>query len=199
MYCLLDLFERYGTDKGRNGYHTWYEDVLADRRESIRYVLEVGIGTLVPSAHSSMVGYGADHYQPRGSLRAWRDYLPNAVVVGMDTQPDTQFTDDRIVTVCADSTDPRQVESVLTGNFDLIIDDGDHVGVSQISTFCNLWPHLNDNGLYVIEDISDEGVGEAVSQFAAAALVTPHLLFATKTSCKTTGFSVTQGDAIAQR
>jgi hypothetical protein len=151
---LGQLFEKYGTDKVRSGYHTTYEPLLAGRRHTITAVLEIGIGTLDPAVRSSMVGYAAPHYQPGGSLRAWRDYLPNAIIVGIDTQPDTQFEEDRIFTLLADSTDPGQLDTVLQNlTFDLIIDDGDHHPRSQLHTLHNLWPRLRRGGHYIIEDI----------------------------------------------
>lgn len=154
MRSLAELFEKYGTDKARNGYHSTYERLFENRQDLITSVLEIGIGTLVPTAHSSMVGYAAPHYVPGGSLRAWRDYFPNAAIWGIDTQSDTQFTDDRITTALADSTNLKQLSDALGHQtFDLIIDDGDHNPVSQLVTLNYLWPRVNPGGIYVIEDI----------------------------------------------
>jgi hypothetical protein len=151
---LAELFDLYGTDKTRSGYHTTYEHLLAGRRDTITAVLEIGIGTLDPAVRSSMVGYAAPHYQPGGSLRAWRDYLPNAEIWGVDTQPDTQFTEPRIHTALADSTDPGQLDTALQNRtFDLIIDDGDHDPRSQLLTLNNLWPRVRRGGAYIIEDV----------------------------------------------
>lgn len=153
---LEALFERYGTDKARNGYHVEYERILGPRRDTIRNVLEVGIGTLDPAAHSTMVGYAAEHYKPGGSLRAWRDYLPNAHIMGLDTQPDTQFDEPNITTVLGDSTDSVYMDWLFNGGtFDLIIDDGDHE--RQFQTLIVLWPKLRRGGIYVIEDVWSDG------------------------------------------
>lgn len=152
---LKELFDKYGTDKARNGYHDVYESLLAPRREDITRVLEVGIGTLDPAAPSSMVGYAAEHYTPGGSLRAWADYFPNAVIWGLDTQPDTLLEESAFIMTClADSTKKDQVDRVLGDLiFDLIIDDGDHSVGSQVATLRNLWDRVATGGLYVIEDI----------------------------------------------
>src|SRR5579863_6369835 len=93
---LTHIFQHYGTDKV--GYAPVYELFLRPYRQKIRKVIEVGIGTLIPNAHSSMVGWGAPHYRPGGSLRSWRDYFPRASIIGLDVQSDTQFTEDRIRT-----------------------------------------------------------------------------------------------------
>ena len=149
---LGNLFEKYGTDKARNGYHHAYEDILAPHRDSITSVLEIGIGTLNPDAHSSMVGYAAPHYKPGGSLRAWRDYLPNADIIGLDIDPDTYVAEDRIYTFVGDSTDAEQVHALWPDeHFDLIIDDGDHA--RQFETMLVMWPKVKVGGLYAIEDV----------------------------------------------
>src|SRR5262245_18496644 len=153
---LLDIFERFGTDKAPQA--DAYELIFAGRRSEVRSVLEDGIGTLIPAVNSSMVGYARDGYQPGGSLKAWRDFFPNAHVVGFDVQPDTHFAGEhRITTGLCDSTDPVQVETALTYagiiEFDLVVDDGSHVDVHQLLTLNNLFRHVKALGFYVLEDV----------------------------------------------
>jgi hypothetical protein len=153
MSNLQELFEKYGTDKATHGYAQVYEPLLRSLRQSIHHVLEVGIGTLSPAAFSSMFGCVPEHYSPGGSLRVWRDYFPTAVIWGLDTMPDTQFSEPRIVTKLGDSTDKAQTDAVLGDqSFDLIIDDGDHRLPGQHATYENLWPRLNPGGLYIVEE-----------------------------------------------
>ncbi len=38
------------------------------------------------------------------------------------------------------------------GPFDVVLDDGSHISPHQIASFEGLWPHMNDRGLYVVED-----------------------------------------------
>lgn len=155
---LKNLFDAAGTDKGC--YAPVYEAVLRSRRAAIRNVLEIGIGTLIPDANSSMHGYAADHYRPGGSLRAWRDYFPGAQVVGIDIQPDTQFTDERITTRICNSTDAAAAAALTAelGGFDVIIDDGSHYADDQLATLGNFFPALRQFGLYFIEDIERTSV-----------------------------------------
>jgi uncharacterized NAD-dependent epimerase/dehydratase family protein len=62
----LDIFTGYDTDKGyHHTYEIPYQRELESRRKDVKGVLEIGI------YHG-------------GSLKAWRDYFPNATVVGMD-------------------------------------------------------------------------------------------------------------------
>jgi hypothetical protein len=174
MAGLIDAFEKWGTDKGQcstgptgnaewHGYAGFYECLFHRYRCDVKAVLELGIGTLLPEAHSSFLGYAAPGYRPGGSLRAWRDYFENATIYGLDVQPDTQFADeDRIITRLCDSTNAAQVGDVLRGSefpspceFDLIIDDASHLIENQINTLKNFYPYVKANGFYIIEDVTD--------------------------------------------
>jgi len=162
MPDLAQLFNHYGSDKDVNGgYAQLYTILLEPVRLEIQTLLEIGIGTMVPGARSSMVGYALPGYRPGGSLRAWRDFLPNAKILGIDVQPDTIFTEERISTFLVDSTDNAKIRALGWPRLDVIIDDGSHRAEDQLSTLRNFWPLLVDNGLYVIEDIF---LGNAMSE-----------------------------------
>jgi hypothetical protein len=153
---LHDIFEKWGTDKGPHA--DAYELMFAGRRFEVTRVLEVGIGTLIPSVNSSMVGYAKEGYRPGGSLKAWRDFFPNAHVTGFDVQPDTQLAgEDRIRTFLCDSTDRVQVDAALAdaelAAFDLVVDDGSHVDSDQLLTLRNLFSYVKPLGFYVVEDV----------------------------------------------
>lgn len=155
MPGLAELFNAYGSDKDRNGYTPVYHSLFKHLRDREIAILEVGIGTMIPGTPSSMVGYSLPGYAPGGSLRAWRDYFPNGHVVGVDIQPDTQFTEDRITTVLADSSSKEQLDNALGDRtFDVIIDDGLHWDETQIQTLQNLWHRVRPGGFYIIEDIT---------------------------------------------
>lgn len=148
------LFDKYGSDKNRNGYTPVYQAILKRIRGDVGRILEVGIGTMIPDAPSSMVGYSLPGYKPGGSLRAFRDYLPVADVVGVDVAKDCMFEEDRIKTACADSRDRTVLDLVLGDRlFDVIIDDGLHTHEAQLATMRNLLPRVSPGGYYVVEDI----------------------------------------------
>jgi len=154
---LADLFNKYGSDKSINGYAPLYRTLFEDMRSKHIDFMEIGIGTMIPGASSSMVGYALPGYAPGGSLRAWRDYFDNGRVYGVDIAPDTQFSEERITTYLCNSTDIGEVDSLIQKNdvpqMDVILDDGCHASESQIATLKNLWPLLRAGGIYVIEDI----------------------------------------------
>ena len=167
MENLAEIFDRWGTDKATNGYAGAYECLFRRGRNDIGALLEIGIGTMIPGVHSSMVGYAGQGYKPGGSLRAWRDFFPNATVYGMDVQPDTQFADEeRIVTLLGNSTDPSQVGQALQHarhkTFDIIIDDGSHYAADQIATLKNLFPLVNPSGTYIVEDLVGSQIFDSI-------------------------------------
>jgi trans-aconitate methyltransferase len=153
---LDQLMNKYGSDKTRNGYVPMYHSFLKHLRSTPIQLLEVGIGTMIPGAPSSMVGYSLPGYAPGGSLRAWRDYFPQGEIVGVDIQEDTQFVEERIQTFLADSSSKEQLDSVLgTRTFDVIIDDGLHYDETQMTTLENLWARVRPGGYYIIEDVTE--------------------------------------------
>jgi hypothetical protein len=149
------LFNKYGSDKDRNGYTPLYHSLFKNIRDKPLQILEIGIGTMIPGVPSSMVGYALPGYAPGGSLRAWRDYFPNATILGCDVQPDTQFTDDRISTIQCDSRREEFLYPLLGDRqFDIILDDASHWDECQRKTLFNLWKYVKPGGFYIIEDVT---------------------------------------------
>lgn len=132
---LCELASYYGSDKvSRHAYTPFYYELLKDRRESVKKVLEIGI----------LEG---------ASLRMWRDFFPNAIIYGADYDVDTLVEEDRIHSIFADQTDPGTIFE-LGEDFDLIVDDGSHQMITQVMTFHILKRYLARGGIYVIEDVS---------------------------------------------
>jgi demethylmacrocin O-methyltransferase len=127
-----------------------YEHYLSPHREDIESVLEIGI------------------LEGR-SLRAWRDYFPNAEVYGMDINPQSLFTEDRIQCTLGDQGDQHSLVSVARkyGPFDFICDDGSHVFHHQLVSLLTLWEYVNFGGFYIIEDIQDGTYFETLRMLGA--------------------------------
>lgn len=155
---LGQLFRHYGSDKDINGYTSVYHTLFNHLKSEPVKMLEIGIGTMIPGVHSSMVGYARPGYKPGGSLRAWRDYFVNGSIYGLDVQEDTQFYDEpRIETYLCNSLSKSDVEALMgclnEMKFDIIIDDGSHYDLDQLTTLSHFYPYLRDGGIYIIEDI----------------------------------------------
>lgn len=154
---LDELFRKYGSDKDTNGYSPTYHSLFKNIRDKEIDFMEIGIGTMIPGVYSSMVGYALPGYAPGGSLRAWRDFFHSGRVVGVDVQPDTQFTEDRIETFLCNTVDSAAVDGLFEKledrEFDVILDDGAHYDEYQLATFKNFFPHVKPGGYYIIEDV----------------------------------------------
>jgi glycosyltransferase involved in cell wall biosynthesis len=154
---LKSIFLKHGTDKFNghpNGhtYHNKYEELFKDLRNEKIKLFEMGIGTVIPDAKSTMFVY--PNYRPGSSHRAWREYF---------THPETEiFGGDIDETICdekqffqTDQLDPSSLEKTFEslGQFDIIIDDGLHTQEAAKIMFDTCYKYLKPGGVYIIEDI----------------------------------------------
>jgi hypothetical protein len=156
MTSLETLITKYNSDKNNYGYPKVYESIFRNFKDKPINLLEIGIGTMTPGAHSTMVHvYGENgNYKPGASLRAFRDYFPNGNIYGGDVQLDCMFSEERINTLLFNSLVKEECDNALKDlQFDIIIDDGDHTNSSQEATFRNLWSRIKPGGYYFIEDV----------------------------------------------
>jgi len=164
MTPLCELAFKYGTDKCpqiKHSYTPYYYELLKDRRESIKKVMELGIGFHPNLATDDRVyDRGLKRMYHKGaSLKMWRDFFPNAQVYGVDRQPGIMFEDKRIETFLGDERSTEDWERILaqTGtDIDLFIDDGSHRESHQVSTCKFLMPKLDQGVIYIIEDVKTE-------------------------------------------
>jgi hypothetical protein len=152
---LKRLSRVYGTDKWTGQLDNNQQDVYTGHYYAQHYethfrqlrlkklnILEIGIGGYaIPEAGGS-------------SLRAWRSFFPNSMIYGLDIYDKKFHEDRRIKTFQCSQDDPEALKDVAKtiGNIDIIIDDGSHINSHVIKTFETLFPLLNQNGIYVIED-----------------------------------------------
>jgi hypothetical protein len=173
---LARAAEVLGSDKGSviagssklgwpsHTYTEFYERYFKGREQNVGFVLECGIGTNNPALISTMGTSGS----PGASLRLWRDFFPNAEVVGVDIDADILFQEDRIRTFQLDQTNRQATSGLLTRlgfQFDLIVDDGLHTFEAGVAFFESSFPFLRPNGLYVIEDITEQDALRFQSHF----------------------------------
>jgi len=151
---LKDTFDYYQSDKASNhNYHLFYAKILNDR-EKIKNIFEVGLGSNDPKIPSNM----GPKANPGASLRAFKDFLPNAKIFGADIDEKILFNEDRIQTYQVDQTKFETFQNLipdLPRNFDLIIDDGLHSPDANINTLRFGLQIVKIGGWIVIEDIGD--------------------------------------------
>jgi cephalosporin hydroxylase len=136
---LCRIAARHDTDKGVD-FTSVYHSLLSHVREAPLRLLEIGL-------------YNG------GSLRMWREYLPNATLHGIDVDRRTLAYELEIPGTkvrLVDQADARALRAFvdeLGGSYDVILDDGGHTMEQQIVSFEVLFPHVVSGGIYVIEDL----------------------------------------------
>ena len=172
---LSVLCDIHRSDKGSmyRNVHTYtaeYFKLFAKDRDNIQAVFECGIGTNNPKLPSSMGAFGT----PGASLRVWRDYFRNAMVIGADIDKNILFEEDRIHTAYIDQMNPQAIQSLFLSlapeypnMFDIMIDDGLHKVEAAICLFENAFEYLNKTGYYIIEDVSYKNIPKIEEYFNA--------------------------------
>jgi len=150
---LCKIANKYKTDKVETYGHAYtkiYYSLLNKSRNSIKNILEIGIGT--PEIMS-----GSPNYCTGASLFMWRDFFKNAQIIGIDILEQCKMENqERITTYICNSQDKEQSDKILRKidkEFDIIIDDGDHSPDGQLRTFNIFFPYLKRSGTYIIEDV----------------------------------------------
>ena len=150
---LSGLFDQYGSDKGAElGYSSLYGPLLL-RAQAVRSILEIGMGT----THTDAISHMGQNHKTGGSLRAFRDFCPEAEIFGADIDRRILFQEARIQTFFVDQTNPQaffQLAGQIPKSFNLIIDDGLHSPEANLQTLRFALPRLASGGWAVIEDIS---------------------------------------------
>ena len=158
---LSVLCDLYGSDKGSmfRDVHTYtkvYQNIFSPIRSNVKAVFECGIGRVNSSVPPNLCIFP----NPGASLRVWRDYFANAVIIGGDINHENLFDDDRIHAGYIDQLSPLVIKrffmyfaSKYTDAFDIIIDNGLHTFEAAICLFENSFQYLKNGGLYIIEDM----------------------------------------------
>lgn len=154
---LGDLFLEFGSDKSSiHNYDLVYEKIIGDPMK-VSGILEIGLGTNNTKIISTMGSEG----KPGASLRAFRNYCPNAQIFGADIDRDILFNEERIQTFFVDQLDSKTLKELhqkLPSNLDLIIDDGLHSIDANLRVMTFALPLLKVGGWLVIEDVSENSL-----------------------------------------
>lgn len=112
-----------------------YNALLADRK--IDRLLEIGVAG-------------------GRSMQLWRTVLPEAFIVGIDTNQACMLHQrERSAVVLADMANGAQMAAVSTlyGPFDVVIDDGSHDHDDVRLCYEEIFPRLAPGGVYIVEDL----------------------------------------------
>lgn len=137
---LDELAMQFGTDKSslRHNYCKYYEEHFASWRYKKFNLLEIGI----------LNG---------SSLKLWKNYFPNAQITGIDINPECKkYEEEKISVRIGNQIDVSFLSSLVKEKkYDIIIDDGSHIWDHLVISFEFLFPHLNEGGIYCMEDLLD--------------------------------------------
>lgn len=139
-YDLQNLCIKYSCDKLDHEYVEIYQKYFANIKNNDLNILEIGISD------------GA-------SLKVWSDYFVNSNIIGVDIKKvDIKKKDlnrKNITIYQGSQSDKNLINKIIEihKNFDIIIDDGSHYPKDVIKSFELLFPVLNINGLYFVEDM----------------------------------------------
>jgi len=122
-----EAFGKTGADKHLHAYDEVYEENID--KTKIESILEIGVLN------------GA-------SLKSWKLIWPEIVIEGMDIK-DPGDNADGFKVYIQDSTDTELASDI--GEYDIILDDGDHYWDRQFATFKNYYHKAKK--YYIIEDI----------------------------------------------
>lgn len=132
---LFDIAKKYPTSKNDHEYIQFYETYFHNFRNKDINILEIGI--------------------ERGdSLRMWREYFTKAKICAIDIL-DRNINVDNTDIMIGDQSNLNFLKKITDkyGKFDIIIDDGSHHSKHIIKSFNYLYDYLNNNGIYVVEDL----------------------------------------------
>ena len=135
MNELIYISDKHNPTKNKKEFLKIYSNYFKDYKDKEINILEIGV-------------YKGE------SLKIWREYFSKAKICGIDIN-EIKFKIDGVDIIKADQASVKDLTSICEKykSFDIIIDDGGHHS-NQITTSLNfLFDYLNDNGLYVIEDL----------------------------------------------
>lgn len=140
MRPLNKIAQFYGTDKSSeiHNYCEKYEKYLPFNRLEPLVMLEIGV-------------------LDGKSLLTWREYFPNATIIGIDIDSRCkQFedADKKIFVEIGSQNDVNFLQTVIDkyGQFDIILDDGSHMNNDVLISFYKLFSSIKPQGVYVVED-----------------------------------------------
>ena len=92
-----------------------------------------------------------------GSLQLWKNYFgEKAHIYGIDINPECKNLEEPDISILIGSQSDRkflkEVKNTIP-RIDILIDDGGHSMVQQITTFEELFDHVKNDGMYICEDI----------------------------------------------
>jgi hypothetical protein len=140
----MNFLETYFHDNNKRLIHKWrhyfeiYDTHFARFRNKMPVILEIGVSQ-------------------GGSLQMWKAYFgEGCTVIGLDIDPACKKLEEPGIQVHIGSQSDRKFLRELKTKIpkvDILIDDGGHTMVQQIVTYEELFDHISEDGVYLVEDL----------------------------------------------
>ncbi len=140
----MNDLEKYFTENTGRLIHKWrhyfeiYDRHLSRFRGSEVHVVEFGVSQ-------------------GGSLQMWKQYFgPHSKIFGIDINPHCKKLEEEQIEIFIGDQEDRGFLRSLTQKIpkiDILIDDGGHTMKQQINTYEELFSYIDENGVYLCEDI----------------------------------------------
>ena len=137
---ITEIFKKYGSDKVMHDYTDIYFSYFEKLKNEKLNILEIGV------ADGKSVG-------------TLSEYFTNSNIIGIDIKKidigKKKINKKNIHIHQGSQSDKNFIEKIVNEykKFDIIIDDGSHLPKDVIKSFHLLFPSLEPNGLYFVEDI----------------------------------------------
>jgi len=152
---ILDIYSTYNEEPGFDHYLVY----ALPYDENIRHLR---LKALQEGRKVKMLEIGV---QSGGSTRVWKRYFRNLTdYIGLDIDPRCkmfQSPNEGIMIVEGSQLDTKLLFDLCKqyGPFDLVIDDGGHYNEMMQTSLNSLWNCVQDDGVYVIEDLHTMNMG----------------------------------------
>ncbi|MDJ1184193.1 hypothetical protein [Roseofilum casamattae] len=166
---LTELANKYKSDKGteyfdRHGYTLVYETLFSPLKSKPITFLEIGLCIGGPEFGEQFLNRIPTDMP---SIRMWTEYFDNASLYGFDISDfshlEYEFSNFKFVKGDLSSKqDILNLVAIAVRNegkensavYDVILDDASHASFHQQHAFSILFPYLQPNGIYIIEDLN---------------------------------------------
>jgi len=102
----------------------------------------------------TILEFGVSH---GGSLQMWKKYFgKKARIIGVDVDNRCKKLEEKQIEIYIGDQEDRQFLANLMkkiGKVDIVIEDGGHQMAQQIATFEEVYPHIVEEGVFLIEDV----------------------------------------------
>jgi len=168
LLSLTELANKYKSDKGtehfdKHGYTIVYETLFSPLKSQPITFLEIGLCIGGPEFGEHLLNRIPTDMP---SIRMWTEYFDKARIYGFDINDFTHLEDEfrNFKFVKGDLSSKQDILNLveITARnegkqnsivYDVVLDDASHASFHQQQAFSILFPCLQPNGLYIIEDL----------------------------------------------